>query len=1357
MSEFARIPASGNIFEGTSDEAIEIFLKIKDDFGDRYDGNENNEYKFAKAIEIIQSRSHTCYFLKQKEFTNTNKVTGKSFTESNHKIIIPLENDKSFEVIVALREDRINTFTQLYSYRVVKFKEGTFTNESKNPIKRNCIFKVIALEEKNGSDSERFKELYSLIESSPIPVVDINKEKDKQIWHNYVVAMKKLVKKKEQVWKIQKVSQPYSSSEMQGKEEERANYIDIYINEKELIDQLIEDIETLFNPDELEDYGVSDEKAYIEFKNYRELSQQELNQLKELGEEMFYELSATSPIHFISGQIQFKYTDTISKEEIYNTIKDKLNTDYQIEANISKDGYIDISDNDIPHLQKILTDNCSNLISLHRNNLVQLKVDFNSGKDLTLLKDKVKSILDSEGLSKSVVSVSSDRQFLIVEAEVFIHPKQFTNENLEFVHKVSRFSPSKYIQFRAIEGLEIVGNSYQIVSKNREEYDLAFNALRENFPGLYFYRKPTMYFFRPGNRVNLEVLRNFKTATDLQGKSEFIFANSTLNITADNKTDYNQQIQRIKTESPDALLQSKPFKPTYQIQFKTDLESRRQSIINKIQNEIRNAVNGKVEFDVIKNHTRVLFSYRFASDEEREKLKQAVSDACTPNQDIITFSIESDLGRSVYELYKNETLEIEKEKEVAGNIRSATFIYLNPEEKKQLSNEIELKGDEAYFKGGIQIGKLIKKERDRLKFRITDEFDERINAREEDRIDLNEIRQGYIKPIFPGELANIGRMIRAMKKVTEPSGRVGYPVNRNLSNFLFDPNEARQSATDIEEEKIRVLANLNEPLLKEQQKQLEAVVKTLVAKDLALIQGPPGTGKTTVIAEIIWQTLLREPQAKLLITSQTNLAVDNALGRIKGKKLVRPIRIGTTEKFEDEGKIYSSDRIKKWLQAKTNSSEEQLYAENAVCQWIENIQAKCSNEQKYARAVGKWKAGLHEKDFFIKKTFANAYYNYVNVFAATCSECGSKNFSETYQTTFQKNSESLIEPEFDLVIMDEASKATPPELVLPLTLGKKVVIIGDHKQLPPMIDEKDFEEALEERGAKKLIEDWTSSDYKISQFEKLFKNAPKNFVASLDTQFRMHEQIMNCISQFYTDQEELEHGLVCGIKNEMNIDDFNVKASRWHGIDIKPFVSQKDHAIWLNVDGPEIQEGEHFYSNDREVDAIYTVLKLLSSDASFQEYQEFMKTQREENQEIGVITFYGPQKNKIGRKLYPHLQPKDWMEFDKHKYENEFGIPFRINTVDKFQGMEKNIVIISTVRSHKQIRIDSKGKSTNKVNHKLGFAKEHPRINVGFSRAKRLLIVIGDEKHFSIRDEYATAIQKMHRVDLMQIQNLITQ
>lgn len=135
-----------------------------------------------------------------------------------------------------------------------------------------------------------------------------------------------------------------------------------------------------------------------------------------------------------------------------------------------------------------------------------------------------------------------------------------------------------------------------------------------------------------------------------------------------------------------------------------------------------------------------------------------------------------------------------------------------------------------------------------------------------------------------------------------------------------------------------------------------------------------------------------------------------------------------------------------------------------------------------------------------------------------------------------------------------------------------------------------------------------------------------------------------------------------------------------------------------------------------------------------------------------------PQMQRIRRELYPNFSKNEWRNFEQNKYANEFQIPFRINTVDRFQGMERNIVIISTVRSDKQFK-DVKGRlvpiANNKYPFALGFARELQRINVGFSRAKRLLIVVGNEKHFSHKPEYASAIQKMHRVDLVQIQNLI--
>jgi len=316
------------------------------------------------------------------------------------------------------------------------------------------------------------------------------------------------------------------------------------------------------------------------------------------------------------------------------------------------------------------------------------------------------------------------------------------------------------------------------------------------------------------------------------------------------------------------------------------------------------------------------------------------------------------------------------------------------------------------------------------------------------------------------------------------------------------------------------------------------------------------------------------------------------------------------------------------------------------------------------------------------------------------------------------------------------------------------VIIGDHKQLPPMIEEKEFGEALDAVGAKQLVEDWTNNDYKISQFEKLFKNAPESLVASLDTQFRMHKQIMDCISQFYKDQPELKEGLKCGIEGEMDIPDLSVPASRWHGIKSEPFIEPKHHAIWVNVESEERKVGTS-YENEGEVKAIMTILRVLNSSDGFQNYLSFFK--KPDDKEIGIITYNYPQMQRIRKALYSHFSKNEWRTFEQHKYENEFQIPFRINTVDRFQGMERNIIIVSTVRSNRQIREES-GKEIVKDNVKypfsLGFARELQRINVGFSRAKRLLIVVGNEKHFMHKTEYANAIQTMHRVDIVQLLNL---
>lgn len=1333
MTDFTRDFSPINFEE--RENSIEIVLKFKEDYADKWERNSNNTFSFDELKNFLISKEHTCYFQKQKKVEGNNK--------SLHKIIIPIGNNRAIEFGVRLWTDKRNDTDpfskELCSYSIGVAKEINFFKEpNKETIKKTCHFYLGTLYQKIEIDEEPFKKLYTTIESLDIPTIDINKDKDREIWNKYVEALKKLVKEKEIVWKIDKVSDFYEDKA--NNTNERATYIEISISEKDLMQQFQADIENSFSQEELKDYGVSSRDAFIEFNSYRELSEEEKEDINGIAAEYFYELDKNSPTYSIEGDITFRYTDNDSRETVSSELREKLSSEYGLNININENGYLEVLEKNIPYIQRIVEDNFNNLIRVVRDNNIKLKVVLEEKKITPEMKGKIKDKLIENNLDRAKLKTHNNQQQLAIIVKAYVNPNFLEEFGLYQRSKVFIFGTENNHPLSKIEGVELTNNQYRIYNNisNKKEAKQWEEKFQKANPSVTIKQLRTWYIFEFLDKQDEDKLREFKLKTDVPQISNFDIRTAILTLTIEDEIQYKEHLQRIIELFPNAIIEKKVYSPSFFIQFKTELEEQRQEIVNKIQNEIRERI-GKVTYKLEKHYKEVHFSYNFTTEEERDHFKQEIERNCLPYEDILTYTFENQLGTTTYEFVKNETFELENEKDIRKKVQYAEFIYLTEQENQELQKALS-EGKEDKFKGGIKIGKLVKKEQNKLRFRISEGFDSLLTAKEEERTSIKELRKGYIKPIFPGELANIKRMINAMKKITNPDNRNGFPVNLNLSNFLFDPKEARESSINIEEEKQRIVNNLNEPLLKNQPKQLEAVAKAIIAQDMALIQGPPGTGKTTVIAEIIWQTLLRNPEAKILITSQTNLAVDNALERLKGKKMVRPIRIGNIEKFEDEGKIYAKERLEEWRNTKNN--EQKIEADNAISYWMDNVEENCSKEEKYQETIEKWKKALEDKQT-LSKDFADKYFSYINVFAATCSECGSRNFSDTYQAVFpQKNIE------FDVVIMDEASKATPPELVLPLTLGKKVIIIGDHKQLPPMIDENEFGEALAKVGAEELITEWTKDDYKISQFEKLFVNAPKSIVASLDTQFRMHEQIMNCITQFYKDQKELENGLICGIKDKMNIEDFSEKASRWHGFENSPFIMPYTHAIWVNVETPEKLMSNKSFENEGEIEAIQEVLRVLSKAEGFKEYFNFFK--KEEDKEIGIITYYMQQMQRIKNTIYATFDKNKWRNFEQYKYENEFQLPFRINTVDKFQGMERNIVIISTVRSNKQI--NEKGQQ--KKNNTLGFAREFQRVNVGFSRAKRLLIVIGNEKHFSHKEEYRQAIEKMHRVDIKQLQNL---
>lgn len=314
------------------------------------------------------------------------------------------------------------------------------------------------------------------------------------------------------------------------------------------------------------------------------------------------------------------------------------------------------------------------------------------------------------------------------------------------------------------------------------------------------------------------------------------------------------------------------------------------------------------------------------------------------------------------------------------------------------------------------------------------------------------------------------------------------------------------------------------------------------------------------------------------------------------------------------------------------------------------------------------------------------YVKHANVIGTTCVASANKEFMNNY-------------PTFDVVIIDEVSKATPPELLLPMLKGAKIILVGDHHQLPPLIGDETLEETLEQvvkesttfeekRELEKLLEE--------SLFERLYKNLPATNKTMLAIQYRMHEKIMQTIAPFYKNENE---ELQCGLT-----DSDTMRAHYIDSLHIQPH----NHLLWFDVPNEagyfeqRMKEGASLY-NEAELDRIQTLL-LEMNDATEKAKADGLMAQNAQKS-VGVISFYAEQVKRINRLLeqmdVPHLH-------------------IRTGSVDKFQGMEMDVIFVSMVRN-------------NNGNGDIGFAKDYRRLNVALSRARQLLVLIGSTEMFTKR------------------------
>lgn len=1293
MAELTLRNPEPNIYSSVEDcEALPLFVRYTSDDAKFHD--KDATVSFEDTVAQL-SGTHTCYLIHRRQ-----KGRNKVYEELAIKF-----DELPFCMTAQLARDECTLRAPHFTVKNMVLPE-----EKDQFIVRKCEVRFVDLYEDsfkliNGAGpywvghvqeiTQFMKDCFSL----PIPPIEIQIEEDKEMWQAYLDGLNALLENKRDLIKIQHISKQKGG--LLKLDFDMDSYAQNLNNA--ITDELIGKCESETN------VSIENGECLITFDSYQSIPEDTIESIKTIGRDYCYQADS-EPTNTVSGKIVI-----ISDSEELASITSSIDTELtEFGVNLQKDEsgeFLLATDKDIVYLQKI--------VDTHYKGIAEVVCTTKLIMPLTPSPDSVDINSFSDDLPEDAQITPHGKHFVVtskrpLDTELSIFKK------LRFASCMISVAPKQIDTNIEIEGSNIKNNAYTWIVNNPSELSKLgrlFNLVRKNYSNQYV---NSTYHYAFASQIEKSVLAELKLNNYGKTSLSIDVPRSCVIFSPKSQEDYSTLKEDIFAQLDEAIYAEAPeYQPTAKIEFLCENEEYRRSVFEKVNVALANKRGNFTTNRLSKDAKELKFAFNFEGIDERENIETIIEEALASIHGIkILYDGNNNKGVTQWSLSEDLSLLQELDRKLQSDFRNENINLINgssydklsevDEEElahSQYSKESIIRRRRRQFlqRNSLSFGNCVRRTRDYAIIEPSEDILELLSSKE-----LKIVAGDYIQFPAMGETMELMRQSKAMNRILKPESKYNHrPINPNLPNFIFDPKYAGETMVDLnaamEDFRSHKIGNLND-------RQLEAVTKSVLAKDLALIQGPPGTGKTTVIAEIIWQEIRKNSDCRILLTSQTNLAVDNALERLQGQAGIRPVRIGKPDKLEPEGRRFSLPVMDSWAQDSKNSDD------NATRIWIDRIVKKISNDPKYSSAISSWKNELEVKDKHSRTEFSRLYRSNVNLVAATCSICGSRDFMESYSDMFGGSERSDMF--FDVVIMDEASKATPLEMAVPLVLGKKIIVIGDHKQLPPMMDENTIDSALEKIGKKDIAEKLQKAE---SQFKRLFEAAAKvrkTIVATLDTQYRMHEQIMNTIMQFYQEELAATGGLKCGITETMDIPDLANKGSRWHGITLNPIIEPSIHAVWIDVHTPEtyLRPG---YKNEGELEAIDLVLKALQQADG---YSEFMNAQQKpEDKEIGIITFYSAQNREI-----------------KKKYK---GKNYRMDVVDRFQGMERNIIIVSTVRSNPKKNI--------------GFAKEIERINVAFSRARRLLIVVGNKRQFESNSNYAASIANMETVSFEQLKDAV--
>lgn len=413
--------------------------------------------------------------------------------------------------------------------------------------------------------------------------------------------------------------------------------------------------------------------------------------------------------------------------------------------------------------------------------------------------------------------------------------------------------------------------------------------------------------------------------------------------------------------------------------------------------------------------------------------------------------------------------------------------------------------------------------------------------------------------------------------------------------------------------------------------QEDAVNKVLHAKDVAIVHGPPGTGKTTTLVEAIYETLHRENQ--VMVCAQSNMAVDWISEKLVDRG-VSVLRIGNPSRVNDKMLSFTYER-----RFESHPDYTQLWSIRKAIRDLYSQNRKGADRENIRQKINSLKDRATELEIRINESL----FSEARVIA--CTLVGSAN-------------RILIGHKFGTLFIDEAAQALEAACWIPIRKADRVILAGDHCQLPPTI-----KSPLALKGG-----------LGNTLMQCVVANKPET-VSLLKVQYRMNNDIMQFSSDWF-------YGGMLQSAPEVKY---------------RSILDYDTPITWINTEGMDCNEefiGEN-YGRINKPEAELSLAKL-------KEYIEKIGRERflDEKIDIGIISPYKAQVQYLRQLL------------KKDSYFKPYRQYITVNTVDGFQGQERDVILISLVRANEEGQI--------------GFLNDLRRMNVAITRARMKLIILGD-------------------------------